>query len=433
MSSRHTAAFALALLLAAAPVRADPTVERVTTRTPFPRGMVLDGGTLFVLSRGRVRSSGGVSAAVDDRAGTLWAVDPDVAGPTGGEVPEAVRTNGTVVAEPTDPPFHLWDRASDPPQSDHDTDRPYCGLAYYPAGQSFFLCAFSGVDLPEGGPASFSKNYTDAIVRYDRRTKQWSDLDRHDPAAGDAYPQGDPAKDPPPHGWLKGPDNCLVVGDSLYAVAKDNSVLVRYDLSAYKADPHAPPPPGEIVLGETVDVAGLGPQTYLGHSALASRDGWLYVGYRTSSVVVRLRLNDDGTPATPVKAELVARFTPWNSETKATADLTDMAFGPDGSLHVVSALPLAIHRFTPDPQHVYDGRREGGERPWLDLAAALGKPKLKGENVLVDDAGRVFVCTGDGYSYQKGAEGTVYRVTPDAATPDDATPDDATPDDATPE
>ena len=252
------AAVLLALILTAASAFAGtPTVERVTTATPFPRGMVLHDGTLFVLSRGRVRGSGGVSAAVEDRAGTIWAVDPNVAGPATGDVPEAVRTNAyrrRRADRPAAAPVGPRER----PAPERHADRPAVLRAgLLPAADSFFLCAFSGVDLPEGGPSSFSKNYTDGILRYDRRTGRWSELDRHDPAAGDAYPHHDPATTPPPHGWLKGPDNCLVVGDSLYAVAKDNSVLVRYDLSRFKSDPHAPPPPGEVVFGETIDVAGL--------------------------------------------------------------------------------------------------------------------------------------------------------------------------------
>jgi hypothetical protein len=249
------------------------------------------------------------------------------------------------------------------------------------------------------------------VLRYDLRTNRWYELERHD-AGSPEYPHADPATAPAPHGWLKGPDNLLVVGDDLYVVAKDNSVLVRYDLRPLIADPEAPPPRGELVLGEEVAVKGLGRQRYLGQSMLAEHDGYLYVGYRTSSVIVRIKLDETTKrPVRPVEAELVARFTPWDPRTRETSDLTDMCFDARGRLHVVSAEPAAVHRFVPDPGRVYDGRRAGGTPPWLDLAGRLGKRKMKSENLLVDDRGRLYVTSGDGYSYQAGADGTVYRVT----------------------
>jgi hypothetical protein len=390
-------------------------IERITTAVPFPRGLQLVDGELYVLARGRVRSSGGVSADVEDQAGTIYAVNPNIVEPAAGGVSEAVMSNGRVVARPTDPPMRLWDRTCNPPESDRRTDRPYCGLRYHDATKSFYVCAFSGIDLKAApGKPSFSKNYADAVLRYDLRTGNWYELERHDPASPD-YPHRDPAKTRPPHGWLKGPDNLLVVGDGLYVVAKDNSRLVRYDLTPLIADPEAAPPRGEVVFDEELDVAGLGRQRYLGHSMLAVHGEFLYVGYRTSSVIVRLKLGADGLAVRPIAAELVARFTPWDPETRATSDLTDMCFDARGRLYVVSAEPAAVHRFVPDPGNVYDGRRDGGSTPWLDLAGRLGKPKMKSENLLVDDAGRLFVTSGDGYSYQAGADGTVYRVTETAA------------------
>jgi hypothetical protein len=404
----------IALVAADAPAdEAAVRIDRVTTAVPFPRGLQLVDGQLYVLARGRVRSSGGVSAEVEDQAGTIYAVDPDVVEPaTDDPVGEAVRSNGRVVARPTDPPLRLWDRTSDPPESDTRTDRPYCGLRYHDATKSFYVCAFSGIDLKAApGRPSFSKNYADAVLRYDLRTNRWYELERHDAASAE-YPHRDPARTPPPHGWLKGPDNLLVVGDGLYVVAKDNSLLVRYDLTPLIADPDAAAPRGEVVFGEALDVNGLGRQRYLGHSMLAAHGGYLYVGYRTSSVIVRVRLDEaTGLPARPVAAELVARFTPWDPATRATSDLTDMCFDAQGRLYVISAEPAAVHRFVPDPANVYDGRRDGGSPPWLDLAGRLGTPKMKSENLLVDGEGRLYVTSGDGYSYQAGADGTVYRVT----------------------
>ncbi|MDK2972167.1 MAG: hypothetical protein PWP23_1922 [Candidatus Sumerlaeota bacterium] len=401
----------LLLLLFPAVLRGELLVERVTTVVPFPRGLEMVDGSLYVLARGRVRGAGGVTAEVEDRAGTLFRVDPGVAEPFGpGEAGEAVRTNGELFAPPSAPPFKLWNRASDPPESDRLTDRPYCTLRYHAPTHSFYICGFSGVDLrrtPEY-PVAFSKNLTDAILRFDLRTQRWYEVERHDIRAGGTYPHHDPRTSDPPHGWLNGPDNVLPVANSLYAVAKDNSVLVRYDLSRLVEDPEAGAPGGEIVLGSDVYVEKSGTESFHGHSALAHRDGWLYVGTRTSSVIYRFRVDGEGRPVEPLAVQVVARFDPYDPVKKRSADITDMGFDDDGFLYVVSAKPSRVYRFLPDPANVFDARGEG-EQPWADLATATNNPAMKSENVLWHD-GWLYVTSGDGYGYQAGADGTVYRV-----------------------
>jgi hypothetical protein len=394
-------------LLATVSLDAAVKVERVSTAVPFPRGMVIVDGQMYVLSRGRVRGAGGVSAAVNDRAGTIWTIDKDVAEDALIVEPsQRVRENAIVFAEPTAPPFRLWDRTSQPPQADRNTDRPYCVLRYDPISKNFFLCAFSGVDLKrEPGKPSFSKNYTDAVLRFDVASRTWHEVERHNDAAGGEFPHHDPAKNPAPHGWLKGPNNCLVVGRSLYAVGKENHRLVRYDLSTLDQ----PAPASERVLdsritldtGESIDL--------LGHSALAHRDNWLYLATRTSGHVVRIATDDAGVVRVPNVIQLVARFDAWDRDKGTSADITDIGFDRAGRLYVNCAEPLSVHRFTPDPANVYDAR-DGRAQPWADVAAMLNKPTLKGENLLVDDAGRVYLSTGDGYGYQAGAEGTIYRL-----------------------
>lgn len=384
-------------------------VERVSAKVPFPRGLALVDSTLYVLARGRVREYGGVSGEIDDQAGTIYAIDPEVGAPVDEAPPERVRHNGRIVAAPTAPPFRLFDRSASPATSDRLTDRPYCALRYDPASRNLFLCAFSGIDKQAArGERNFSKNLSDGLLRLDLRTGRWHEVERHDVEAGGTYPHHDPATRPPPHGWLNGPDNCLVVGDWLYAVAKDNSLLVRYDLRALRGDPEAGPPPGCWALGDQVHVRGLGLQRYQGHSALAARDGHLYLGYRTSSVIVRLPLAPDGTLRRPVQAELLARFDPYDPRTGKSANLTDMDIDAQGRVYVVSASPARIYRFTPDPAHVFDARA-GAAAPWVDLAAVTGNPKMKSENVLVDPRGRVFVTAGDAYG-DEGLGGVVYRV-----------------------
>lgn len=383
-------------------------IERITTITPFPRGLVMHEGSLYVLCRGRVRGAGGVSAAVNDQAGTIYRVSPNVTEPiTSPTVGEAVRENGEVFAMPTDPPFQLWDRRAMPPDADRRTDRPYCTLRFHEPTKSFYLCAFSGIDKPkQAGQVSFSKNLNDGLLRYDLRTRKWYEVERHAQAAGGNYPNHDPQFNPPPHGWLNGPDNCLVVGNWLYAVSKDNNLLVRYDLRPLIDDPEAGCPPSEVVLGEDVPMAGGGMQRFYGHSALAAHDGWLYVACRTSSVFFRVPLTAGGEVVKPVVGELVARFEPYDPQTHKSANVTDIDIDSHGRMYVVSAKPSRIYRFVPDPQHVFDGRREA---PWTDLAALTHNPKMKSENVLVDGA-YLYITSGDGYAYQQGAAGTVYRV-----------------------
>ncbi|MEM8874781.1 MAG: hypothetical protein AAGD32_11060 [Planctomycetota bacterium] len=368
-------------MLLFAPPAAAPTVEPVTSVVPFPRGLALHDGTLYVLARGRVRGAGGVDAGLDDMAGTLFAVDPDGDDPT---------TNGVVVARPTDPPFHLLDRTMDPVDETR-TDRPYCTLRFDPATQSFYLCAFSGID---GQGTAFRKNASDAVLRYDLRTRRWYEVARH--AGGWDYAEAQP----------KGPNNCLVIGRWLYVVGKDNHMLVRHDLTPLRADPEGDAGPATLVFGDMLRLADGSTETVQGHSALAVRDGYLYVGFRTSGQIIRVRLDDD-EPARPVVAEVVARFPAWDPIAGTSADITDIGFDPDGRLYVINAQPARIHRFRPDPTDVYDG---GLSQPWVNLAETLGKPTLKAENLLVADDGSVFVTTGDPYGRDDGLGGVVYRV-----------------------
>jgi hypothetical protein len=394
-------------------------VHRVSTAVPFPRGLVMKDGKLYALARGRVRESGGVDAAIDDQAGTIFTVDPNISQPVALDAPisDAVRANGVVFAAPTSPPFVLFDRTRTDAVRDRETDRPYCGLRYDPTTQNFFLCAFSGIDKPEGKGSTFSKNLTDAVFRYDTRSKKWYTIEQHNIEKGGLYPHQDPASNPPPHGWLNGPDNCLVVGQSLYAVAKDNSLLVRYDLSEIAKNPDAPPPPSDVVLDDKLLIEGAGLQSFSGHSMLAYHDGFLYVGYRTSSVIVRFPLNRDGTTPKVIVGQVVARFDPYDAKTRKSANLTDMVFGPEGDLYVVSAQPARIYRFRPDPARPFDGRT-GAAPAWAEMAKLTNNPKMKSENLLVDDTGRVFVTSGDAYDFQYGAGGTIYRIDPAVEEPE---------------
>lgn len=396
--------------------RAQFEVERVTTAVPFPRGLQMVDGSLYVLSRGRVREYGGVDGSIDDKAGYLFKVDPNVAEPASvTEVSDAVRNNGLVIATPQSPPFKLFDRSLKPATKDRETDRPYCGLTYHEGTQSFYICAFSGIDKPEvKGQSIFSKNLTDAVLRFDMRTQKWYEVERHDIEKGGLYPHHDPRTQKAPHGWLNGPDNCLAIGQSLYAVAKDNSRLIRYDLFALQRDPEAGAPPSHFVLGDKLTLKDGSTLDISGHSMLAARDGWLYVGTRTSSHVFRIPLDAHSIPVQPIVGELVAMFDAYDAEKKSSANLTDMQFGPDGHLYVISAKPSRVFRFLPDPKNVYDARDNRAEA-YVDFATLTGNAKMKSENVFVDAQNRVYVTSGDAYDFQNGAGGVVYRATPLAA------------------
>lgn len=397
---------------------ATPEVRRVSTAVPFPRGLVLREDGLYVLARGRVRDSGGVNVAIDDRAGTLWKVDPAVSEAID-EQTQAVARNGHVIAEPMSPPFNLLDRSLDFASEDDLTDRPYCGLRWHEGTQSFYICAFSGIDLSAADPAaaesgSFKKNFADGVLRYDTRTGKWSEIERHDPAAGAAYPhEGERL----PQGWVKGPDNLLPVGDTMLVVAKDNSRLIAYDLRPLKDDPAAGPPRGREVLGETVWIDGK-PRTVLGHSGLAYRDGWLYLSFRTTSEIIRVPVTNHQAgelAVDPKRAELLALFDPFDpAGGKQSANLTDIDIGPDGDVYVVSAYPARIFRFTPDPGNVHDSRTGSDvpSRPWVNLAEVTGNPTMKSENVIVAPDGRVFVTSGDAYGHEEGLGGAIWVIEP---------------------
>lgn len=387
-------------------------LERVTTAVPWPRGLAfLDDGRLIVLARGRHRRSGGVDASVEDRAGCLFVVEPALAEPfVAGRAPSpAVADNAALLAAPSAPPFHPWDRVT-PPAADTRMDRPYCTLAWDAASQNLFVCAYSGVDRADG---RFRKNATDALLRYDLRTSRWHVVEQHRPDAVPAaaltdvvssayYPHHDPAAAAPPHGWLNGPDGCAVAGDVLYAVAKDNSLLVRYDLRALRDDPGAPPPASQVVLGDTVDLGGQATHVE-GHSAVAAREGWLYVGFRTTSQVIRLRLDAAGDVVRPIAAELVAQFAPRDATSGRSDDLVDLAFGPDGTLYVATARLGRVWRVgRPEPARPFVARERA---PWLDLRALTGDASATCGNITVDARGRVYVCAG---GYDGG--GVVYRV-----------------------
>ena len=408
----------------------DPEVrfERITTAVPWPRGLVYHEGQLYVLARGRHRRSGGCDPGIADQAGSLFQVDPAVCEPVViGRPPSApVLANARLLAEPEADPFYLWDKQA-PPIEDVWMDRPYCTLAFDAESDNFFICGFSGVDLPKG---KFRKNATDSIHRYDRRDGHWYGVEMHRAdvvppdrlsrvVSNEYYPHHDPAANPPPHGWLNGPDGAEVAGKWLYAVGKDNHSLVQYDLSRIREDSEAPPPPSRMVFGSevTVRVEGqLQPMSVFGHSALAVREDHLYVGFRTSSVVLRFPLAEDGDLQRPIQGELIAVFEAWDPAARRSGNLIDMAFNSRGELFVACAEAGRVWKVgIPDPDLIFDGhdaRRTGSTRalPYLDLPTLTGNPIARVGNIVFDEQDRLYVCSGN-YDTSNDLAGVIYRAT----------------------
>ena len=404
-------------------------LERVTTATPWGRGMAVVDGDLVVLSRGRHRGEGGVSADLVDHAGTLWRVDTSVSEPVvpGAIAGAAVAENASVLARPTAPPFHLYDHTGDP-AADHRMTRPYCALAFDAASRNLFVCAYSGAELPTG----FRKHGTDAVYRYDLRTEAWHVVEQHDPelipddALGPVvsnayYPHHDPATNAPPHGWLNGPDGCTAAGDFLYVPAKDNHVVVQYDLDAIRRDPNAGAPPSRVVLRDAMRLRHPGGETMieiLGPGSVAAHGGYLYVGFRTTSIVVRIPLSENGDLVKDddgvVAGDLIAVFEPWSAERRRSGNLYDLALSAEGDLFVSMGREGRIWHLTPDPAQPFYGNDQSARptttAPLLDMSERLGK-RSGSNNIMVDDAGGyLYVSNRNNDTGAGELHGTIYRV-----------------------
>lgn len=405
-------------------------IERITTAVPWPRGVRYIDGKLFALARGVHRSAGGPQADVDDLAGTIFEIDPNVFEPaTRPEVGPAVRANAKVVAVPTSPPFHVWDRQM-PATVDTRTDRPYCMLVYDEPSENFFVCGYSGIDL--AGSPKFRKNATDSVHRFDLRTRRWSVVEAHDPTVvpvaelgqdvdSSYYPHHDVTRNAPPHGLVNGPCGAVVAGRYLYVGAKDNTALAQYDLQEIRRNPDAPAPPGRFVFegskGDAfIDVEGHGRMRINGTCALAVHDGYLYAAFRTTSQLLRFPLHSDGRLREPLEAQYIAQFATYDPEKKGgSANIYDMTFDREGRCYISPGYDGAVYRFRPDPNRLYDARTFEYE-PYVDLEPLVGAKKSG--NICLDDAGNLYVCCGQSVIPGEKRRGVIYRVrTRDAAGP----------------
>lgn len=400
-------------------------LERITTAVPWPRGVSHVDGQLYAVARGVHRSAGGPQADIEDMAGTIFRIDPNVSEPViaGAPVGEAVRNNGQVLALPTSPPFYVWDRRM-PATLDPLTDRPYCMLVYDQPSRNFFVCGYSGIDLAKA--PKFRKNATDSIHRYDLRSGLWKVVEAHDPnvvpverLAYDVdsryYPHHDVRTNAPPHGMVNGPCGAVVAGRYLYVGAKDNTALVQYDIAEIRRDPAAPAPPSRYVFegnqgNAYVDVEGHGRMALNGTCALAVHDGYLYVAFRTTSQILRFPLHEEGNVVRPLKGQYIAQFAAYDPEKDGgSADIYDMTFDAQGRCYVSPGYDGAVYRFMPDPRRLYDARAKD-YAPYVDLGELVGAKKSG--NICVDDAGNLYICSGQDVTPDTKTRGVIYRVRP---------------------
>ncbi len=414
-------------------------IYRVSTVVPWPRGLAWYGDRLIVLARGRHRRAGGLDPRIQDQAGTLFLLDPDLGeevlpssspplvGPDEPVSKPPSKTNGVIFARPQSPTFHLYDPSIAPAEA-HEIDRPYCSLVHDPASQSFFICGFSGIDLPG---SKFRKNATDSILRFDLRNHLWSVVESHASqkvpvsalskvVPNTFFPHHDPKTQAPPHGWLNGPDALCIGGNSLFAAAKDNHLVVSYDLRALRKNPLAAAPPSRVILGPKQRIL-VGKELrvipVLGPSALTVYKGYLYVGYRTTSVVVRYPLDQAGNLQRGKPGELIAVFEPYDPKTRRSANLIDMAFNTKGELFVSCSKEGRIWNIgKPDPSRVFQGNDQlktlpTSAPPYADLRILLGKKTACG-NILFDQKDRLFLCAGNYDTPSRKLAGVIYRIDP---------------------
>lgn len=386
------------------------TLERINAGVPWPRGLAFVEGQLIVVARGRHRNYGGPAQDYEDHGGCLYSVDPSVSEPyVAGQVPsDRIVANQRVLAEPDPEQVRLFDRSM-PPIENTLMNRPYCTLKYDPASRNVVFCAYAGVDMSE--KPHFRKNATDAIYRYDFRTNAWGivELHRDDvvPAgarsaviSNEYYPHHDVKKNPAPHGLLNGPNGCAVVGRWLYACGKDNHTLARYDLAPLRKDPKLAAPPGEKVLGEETAVRLAGEVKLIrtqGHSAVAAHGGWLYVGYRSSNIVLRFPIDGEGALKPPIVGELIAEFEPFDPGAERSADIWDLELNRKGELFVSCAREGRVWRLTPDPGRPFDGndfRKDPPtpNKPYLDLPKITGVKGARISNLAFDEQDRLVFC-----------------------------------------
>jgi hypothetical protein len=317
--------------------------------------------------------------------------------------------------------FSLWDREQG--FDDVKTDRPYAALAFDAASDSFFVACFGGIDLTESAAKSdsdrkflFRKNPSDAIVRYHRPSNTWHAFDRHQFNAAEIAPERTNSvpnkfypldQKTPPCGFLNGPNGLLIDGKYLYAVAKDNHLLVRYDLTAIRANPSQTTTPLPEILGQGPNgEAGEEANKYDGPCALAISGNKMFIAFRSNGRIYRFDLDTEGQLIRNTW-KLVAYF-PVTTQTKGT-NLIDMKLDNNGQLFAAVADGLADKQGAvwKIPSDAIDFK------PTSENAYARF-PNSTISAIAFDAENQLYVCS-NAKEGQSKLGGTIYRVRSSAA------------------
>jgi hypothetical protein len=425
----------IVVLLSLAPAvfaqEAEPAlaIQRVTTVVPWPRGIVLHEGKLYVLARGVHRSAGGPSPDIPDMAGHIFEVDPNIHEPVvKGQPPgDAVKSNGKVFAAPNSPPFRIWKREM-PATNDTLTDQPYCKLMLDVPSRNLFVVCFAGIDLASDKP-TFRKNATDAVHRYSLTTRKWYVVEAHDEKKvspeqlgqflpNDTFPHHDIARNQPPHGFPNGACGGTIVGNYMYVAAKDNSALIQYDLAEIRKSPDAGPPNGRYIFRRSgpkddvfLEMKGHGNMYVEGTCGAIAHGGYLYVTFRTTSQLIRIPIDRNGDVIRPIVGEYLAQFDPYdNVMYGGSADIFDVAVNSKGEIFVSCNAQGTVWRVRPDPSRVMDCTKGTKEKPYVNLRKLTDHEKSTAGNMIFDAQDNLFITTGNKDVKEGKVRGTVYRI-----------------------
>ncbi len=392
------------------------SIEIVTTKIRWPRGLAFAEEELFVLARGLHRKEGGPNPDIEDDAGSIFKVNKSIRKSNPGEPNQKIVNNGELFAPPTDPPFFLWNKRATPKFLDTRTDRPYATLVYEPVTKNFFICGYSGIDFVDSsGRPSFRKNASDTIHRYSLDKSAWFGVECHNRYVvpeyrlgqwinddGKYYPHHNANDNIPPHGILNGADGLCALYPNLFAVAKDNNVLVNYNISQLKdvglnENPYLN---GSVEkkfgASHPVRVRGNTEQLYLrAPSGIAIEEidngYFVYISFRSSNNIIRYRVDSASNEFESVP-DLIADFN--SADTGDGVGLIDIKFDASGRLFASTARLGGVWDLgIPNPQKPFYA--DTTMRPSVDLWDLIAKG-IKCSNILFDLNSDMYICSGYG-------------------------------------
>ena len=162
------------------------------------------------------------------------------------------------------------------------------------------------------------------------------------------------------------------------------------------------------VCGPNVEIRGWQADAQ-GPSAFAYANGYLYVGYRTTSIIARFELSDISVP-NPLQGELIADF----SRVGGKVDIIDMSFSQDGRLLVSTASMGGVWAIEPDPRSPFVPQARTPNA--IDMRRLTGNSRAKCSNIAVDSLGHIYLCSNNDDNQEPNpvAVGTIYRAVMDA-------------------